>query len=614
MRTVRISAALLLVAVVLYSPFLGIPTWSPSLAVFALLWGVAATGLNLMFGYAGMLSLGNGLFLAAGAYSAGLAVRYGALSTGVGVLLGTGVTLVVSVLVGLVLTRISGVYFAVGTLGLAIAVEGFVRAFPEITGGASGLTIPRRLDLGFVEVQTPAEWYVLSAVLAVLAGLLARYFAMARTGRVLHLIRHDELSAAVLGVRVRRVKLQVFVVGSVLTSVAGTCLFIWQSVIVPESVGLIRSVELVAMTVVGGPGAWAGGFLGALLIQWLNDVARSLGDARELTYGLMFLVIALFARGGVAGVLAGARRRVLASRGQEGGDGDGGRVGPTAQSVGVPRVAAGDAGNSPDADVDLTPWTEGTSSSGLFVDDVTRAFGGVVAVSGVSLRVPPGRITALIGSNGAGKSTLMNLVSGIETPDSGRVLLGDREITDHHVAGRAALGLARTFQVPRLVPQLSVVENVALGADAVQPRVFWRRQAEESATLGRARSALTDAGIGHLADRRAAQLGSGQRKFVELVRALAWEPATLLMDEPAVGLFGAEIQLVQEWIAGLRQNDTGVLLVDHNMDFVGHVADFVYLMDQGQIIASGPPSSILRLLEGLDELNELAPSENEGQL
>jgi ABC-type branched-subunit amino acid transport system ATPase component len=205
----------------------------------------------------------------------------------------------------------------------------------------------------------------------------------------------------------------------------------------------------------------------------------------------------------------------------------------------------------------------------------------------------PGSVTALIGSNGAGKSTLVNMISGVERLDSGSVRLGDEDISTISPAERTRMGIARTFQVPRLVEDLSILDNVILGREAGEASVWWRSVAREREHRTEALRRLADAGLDHLAERRARTLGTGERKFVELVRALDEEPAVCLLDEPAVGLSIEEIEHLQGWIERLRADGAAVLVIDHNLDFVQRLADHVYVMDVGRIVRDGSPQELL---------------------
>ena len=227
------------------------------------------------------------------------------------------------------------------------------------------------------------------------------------------------------------------------------------------------------------------------------------------------------------------------------------------------------------------------------VRGVAKSFGGVAAVRDVSLAVPPGAIVALIGSNGAGKSTLVNLISGIDQPDAGAVLLDGRDLTGLRAPERTRLGLARTFQVPRLVDELTVADNLVLGEEAAEPSFLRRSRAREARQRQRALARLAEGTLGELAGRRAGTLGTGERKFVELVRALIADPVVCLLDEPAVGLSLEEIAHLTDWLRALRDSGAAVLVIDHNLDFIHGLADQVYVMDLGRIVKAGTAAELV---------------------
>lgn len=573
----RRTAGVACLVVALALPFVEVGRIDRPFAVEVLILGIAATGLNLMFGYTGMLSLGHGAYLGIGAYSLGLAVSEWGWSPEAGLPLAVAVGAVVSTLVGLLFVRLSGFYFSVATLGLAVALEGLIRAYPAVTGGASGLTIGRRLDLGITVIDSDTDWFVFAAAVAAAVVGLVWWIVSGRTGRLLRLVHRDPLAAAVYGVDVLRTRLVIFVVSSTVMSFAGALLFLWRGVFVPESGGLIQSVELVGLTVVGGAGYVLGGFVGSFSLEWIQVLVSDLGDFEQLTYGITFLLVVFYLRSGISGAIDDLFRWAVSSWILPANQGPTDAVSPAAAA------RSGSLDVAIRSPAPLAAWDERSGASGLLVDHTTRQFGGVTAVDDATLVAPVSAITALIGANGAGKSTLLNLISGIEMPDAGRIVLDGDDLSSVTPAERARRGIVRTFQVPRLVDQLTVVENVALNRDAIAANAFAKAGSKES--IDEARAALDAAGLGVLAERRAHTLGTGERKFVELVRALMVHPSVLLMDEPAVGLSTPEIARLRDWLLGLRETGTAIVLVDHNLDFVGDVADFVYEMVNGVIVS-----------------------------
>jgi branched-chain amino acid transport system permease protein len=577
----RLGRVVLAAAVVLAlaSPFFGLPQLTPSLAATICLFGIVASGLNLMFGYAGMLSLGGALFMGMGSYGAAISAQHWRLALPAAILAAVAATTLVAFVLGLLLVHLSSTYFGVATLGLATAFEGLLLAFPTLTGGGSGITIVNRLDLGLVTIGSNEAWYALSLVVAALVLVLLGRMVRGKRGRVLRLVRQDELAASVLGVPVFWTKVTVFTAGGLFAALGGCLLFVWQGVVVPDNAGVTQSVQLIALTVVGGAGYLLGGFVGALLILWLQALVSGFGSNGLLVYGVIFLVTVFFLRRGVAGTLA------------EGWAWLGRRLDPSGSGP-VDLGAAESGTRTWTARVRERPATAGPSSAlALEVRGARKSFGAVTAVDGVSMAVRAGAVTGLIGANGAGKSTLVNLISGVEALDGGSIHLADEDISRLSPAERTRRGIVRTFQVPRLVEELTVLDNIVLGREASEGSVFVRSARRERHTLAEARDLLAEAGLASLGPRPASTLGTGQRKFVELVRAMFSEPSVCLLDEPAVGLSLAEIEEISSWLDGLRSAGAAVLVVDHNLDFVRQLADSVCVMETGRIaprVVGGP--------------------------
>lgn len=235
---------------------------------------------------------------------------------------------------------------------------------------------------------------------------------------------------------------------------------------------------------------------------------------------------------------------------------------------------------------------------GLFVEGVTIRYGGLTAVDGQTLHAPPGRITGLIGPNGAGKTTTFNAISGMVRPALGRVWLDGDDITASPPQARALRGLGRTFQRMELFETLTVRENVAMGREAAMAgrnpvRHLRAPRAQRRATRQQAQAAMELCNIAHLADRRPADLSTGQRRLVELARVSAGEFSTLLLDEPSSGLDGAETEIFGEILRSLvRQRGLGILIVEHDMALVMSTCEYIYVLDFGKPIFEGTPKQV----------------------
>lgn len=231
--------------------------------------------------------------------------------------------------------------------------------------------------------------------------------------------------------------------------------------------------------------------------------------------------------------------------------------------------------------------------------DVTKAFGGLVALDRVSLELRAGEVHGLIGPNGSGKTTMLNMLSGYYEPTSGSVSIGDERLDGARVQRRASLGIARTFQKPRLLPTLSVLDNAMLGAWVHGRAGFLstafglpRAAREDAVARERAIELLHGVGLGHAIGRRANLLEHAEQRFLEIARGLAMTPRFMLLDEPAGGLSTDEIDHLGDIIRTMRDAGIGVLLVEHHTDFVFRVCDRVSALDVGRMIRHGTPDEV----------------------
>ena len=320
------SPALLAAAVVvlLVLPGLGLPRLTLNLGASIVLFGLAATGLNLMLGYVGMLSLGGALYLGASGYIVALTTQLWGWPMLGALLAAIAGSLLLALILGCVLVGLSGHYFAVASLGLATALDALLVAFPQVTGGTSGLTMdphpgPRRRH----GQQRPGlvRWSPWSR--RVIGLLVFGWTVAGKRGRILRLVRADELAANVLGVRTFRIKLLVYVIAAFFPALAGALLFPFSGLVTPDSAGAVQSVQLVALIVVGGVGYRLGGFVGALVILWLQALVDTSGNWSLLIYAVVFLLVAFYAPSGIIGALrdgwglAGQPRPAAQARGRD---------------------------------------------------------------------------------------------------------------------------------------------------------------------------------------------------------------------------------------------------------------------------------------------------------
>jgi branched-chain amino acid transport system ATP-binding protein len=232
-------------------------------------------------------------------------------------------------------------------------------------------------------------------------------------------------------------------------------------------------------------------------------------------------------------------------------------------------------------------------SSILSIEDLSRTFGGVRALDNVRMEVSPSERKVIIGPNGAGKTTLFHAITGVIPVSSGKVRLNGADITRLPAHRRAALGLSRTFQITSLFKKLSVLENVLLGVQALDPAkyVAFRRQSAFRLAIDRARQLIEGFGLGRLTDRSIASLAYGEQRLVEILVTLATGPRILLLDEPTAGLSPVETEVVAERIQALPREIT-ILMIEHDLDIAFRLCNRVAVMHRGQVLIEGTPEEI----------------------
>lgn len=565
----RQGAALALAVVAFFSPWYGLAGLNLTLMTMVCIYGIAATGLNLMLGYGGMLSLGGAIFVGVGAYTTAIAH----LTFGWPLLAAAGLGVVfcalAALLLGLLLVRLSGHYFGVATLGLSFAFTSLLLALPGTGGGTGFVSLPE-LDLGVTRLSTATDWYVASVVVVAVVLLTMSWVVAGKRGRLFRLVRNDELAASVLGVPVLRTKLLLFTIGGTLTGISGVLLFTSQGLISPDSVTVVTSVQLTMLVVIGGTGLRLAGVVGAFVIYWLQSGLGGFGDYELLVYGVVLLGVVLYLPNGVEGAVIAGWRRLTRDRTQ---------VRAVTRDGALPTVAR-------------TEDTAPRQAGDLLVRNAHRSFGSVMALYDVSIDVRAGAVTALIGANGAGKSTLVNVISGVERLDRGTITLGADDVGRIGPAGRTRRGIIRTFQVPRLVGDLSTLDNIVVGPEASHRPLLRRSPRSEQDGRARAAATLASLSLDHLAHRPAATLSTGERKYVELARAVFSSASVLLLDEPAVGLSVEEVEALRTWLEQLRSAGAAILVIDHNLDFIRNIADHVYTMENGRVTWSGQAADL----------------------
>jgi ABC-type branched-subunit amino acid transport system ATPase component len=428
-----------------------------------------------------------------------------------------------------------------------------------------------------LEIRSGREFFYLIWVFLLTLILATRNLLDSREGRAIRALKGGSVMAEAMGVHTPRSKIVVFTVAALYAGISGWLYAHLQRFVNPTPFSLTQGIEYLFMAVVGGVSHVWGAILGAGLItvlkQWLQDwLPRLLGQSgnfETIVFGLLMIFVLHRARDGVWPMLQRFfPQRVVRAR-----------------TEGVDALAR-------------RPRPE-PGSVLLEVTDASKRFGGLVANDQVSFRVRAGEIMALIGPNGAGKSTMFDGLSGVDPLTSGSVTFRGERIESLPARDIARRGMSRTFQHVRLLPTMSVIENVAIGSHLRGRKGFVAAacradRAEDTRLLHEAARQIERCGLAEQMYEAAGSLPLGKQRIVEIARALAADPCLLLLDEPAAGLRYLEKQALAELLRRLRAEGIGILLVEHDMDFVMGLADRVVVMEFGRKLAAGLPEEIQR--------------------
>ena len=549
--------------------------FSITLADYAGIAAIVAVGLVVLTGYGGMTSFGQATFMGFGAYTtAVLTTRYG-VSPWLGLPCALLVSGAMAVVIGAVTLRLSGHYLALGTLAWAVSAY-YIFANLDLFGRNDGISGIPPLRVGSHALVGSLDILPVILVAVVLALWGTRNLLDSRAGRAVRALRGGAGAAASFGVDLFRARLLAFTYAGVLAGLAGWLYAHMQRSVNPTPFGLNASIEYLLMAVVGGVGTLPGAVLGAGLVTVVNDKLQDLlprllgaaGSYETIVFGVLLVGLLQGAPEGLWPLLV--RRRTKAVR----------RVVPGGEPPALPRRTL------------PAPGTEV-----LRVEHLRKQFGGLLAVNDVGFGLDAGEIVGLIGPNGAGKSTTFNLLTGVAAPTGGTLRILGHDLRHATPQGVARLGVARSFQHVKLVPGMSVLENVALGAHgrgragAVRGLLRLDR-AEEAALFAEASRQIGRVGLSADALRPADSLALGQQRVVEIARALCLDPALLLLDEPAAGLRHAEKAELAGLLRRLRADGVTILLVEHDMDFVMGLADRLVVMVFGTKLAEGDAGTV----------------------
>jgi branched-chain amino acid transport system permease protein len=535
---------------------------------------IVALGLVVLTGVGGMTSFGQASFMGFGAYTTAILTTHFGLSPWLTLPVSIAASLAAALVIGAVTLRLSGHYLALATIAWSVSLF-YLAGVLDITGRYDGIPAIPAVSLFGLSLAEPRRFFVVIWVCVGLAVLATHNLLDSRVGRTIRALRGGAMAGASCGAPPIRARMTAFLYAAALAGLAGWLYAHLQRAVNPTPFGLPASIQYLLMAVLGGAGQIGGALLGATLVTLANDRLQTVlphligaqGNFETIVFGVLMVLVLQTAPDGLWPRLA----RLLHFR-------------PFAPALpdapALPRRALPEAG-----------------SRLLAVTGLTRRFGGLIAVGGLDFTMNAGEIVGLIGPNGAGKSTTFNMLTGVDRADAGLIVFIGEDLTRSDAPAIARRGIARSFQHVKLVGDMSVLENVALGAHlrghaGALAALLRLDRSEEAGLLAEAARQLDRVGLLADANRPAGSLPLGRQRIVEIARALCLDPVLLLLDEPAAGLRHAEKQQLAMLLHLLREQGVSILLVEHDMDFVMGLTDRLVVMDFGEKLVEGTPASV----------------------
>lgn len=538
------------------------------------MYSMTVMGLVLLTGVGGLTSFGQAAFVGIGAYTTAWLTLNTGISPWLTLFIGMGLTAGSALLVGLITLRMSGHYLPLATIAWGLSLY-YLMGNMDGLGKYDGLLGIKSLSIGDFDIGQGRAFFVLTwAILLCFAAALL-HLLDSRAGRAIRSLKGGSQMAEAMGISTFRYKVTIFVLAALFASVAGWLLAHFQRTVNPSAFGLKMGIEYLFMAVVGGVGHVWGAIVGAGLIRLLEDQLQVLlprlmgtsGSYEVIVFGIALVMVLKYLPDGLWSLVG----RHLPKR---------------------PRPVDWQQ---------AAPLAEREKpETGALVLDVRKArmeFGGLVAVNDISFQIHAGQIVGLIGPNGAGKSTTFNIITGVLPATRGEVMFRNENISGMHSRDIAKRGMARTFQHVKMIADMTVLENVALGAHTrgskgVLPAMLRANRAEEKQLFREAQRQLERVGMGEYLHEQAGNLAMGPQRLMEIARALCADPALLLLDEPAAGLRHKEKQALADVLRQLKGEGMSILLVEHDMDLVMQICDHLVVMEFGTLLTQGPPAQI----------------------
>jgi branched-chain amino acid transport system permease protein len=570
----RRRLALLAIAAVPLAAALPLPDFWITQLDYIGLYSLTCLGLVLLTGIAGLTSFGQAAFVGIGAYTTGWLTLNLGWSPWLTLPAGIAITAAGALLLALVTLRMSGHYLPLATIAWGLSLY-YLMGNLDALGKYDGLVGLRSLSVFGHDLGQGRGFFLLTWTLLGLSAAAVLHLLDSRTGRAMRSLKSGSVMAESVGISTFRYKVLIFVIAALLACLSGWLLAHFQRTVTPTAFGLKMGIEYLFMTVVGGVGQVWGAITGAALTRLMDDQLQVLlprligtsGSYEVIVFGIALVLMLKYQPDGLWEIVE--RRLPRPGRAIDWDDAP-----PLPRQ---PHPAAGELV--------------------LDVQQVRKEFGGLVAVNDVGFQVRAGEIVGLIGPNGAGKTTTFHMISGVLPLTRGAVRFRGETVSGRPARDIARRGLARTFQHVKMIPDMTVLENVALGAHTrgtkgVLAAMLRLDRAEERTLFREAQRQLERVGMQAHLHELAGNLAMGQQRLLEIARALAADPALLMLDEPAAGLRHQEKQVLARVLRQLQGEGLSILLVEHDMDLVMQVCHRLVVMEFGTLLMTGTPREV----------------------
>ena len=538
------------------------------------LYALVCLGLVLLTGVGGLTSFGQAAFVGVGAYTTAYLTLNTGMSPWLTLFVGLGITAISALVVGAITLRMSGHYLPLATIAWGLSLY-YLMGNLDALGKYDGLLGLKSLSIGSLDIGQGRLFFILTWAILIAGAVALLNLLDSRPGRAIRSLKGGSQMAEAMGISTFRYKVTIFLIAALFASIAGWLLAHFQRTVNPSAFGLKMGIEYLFMAVIGGVGYVWGAIVGAALIKLLDDYLQvalpaligTSGSYEVIVFGVAMVLVLKYMPDGIWSFVA--RKIPRPPRKMDW------QAAEPLSARSKPRMG------------ELV----------LKVDKIRKQFGGLTAVNDISFDIHAGQIVGLIGPNGAGKSTTFNLITGVLAKTSGHVTYRGHDISALPSREISRQGMARTFQHVKMIPDMTVLENVALGAytrgeTGVLSSMLGTNKSEEQRCMKEAQHQLERIGMGNYLHEQAGNLAMGPQRLMEIARALCCDPALLLLDEPAAGLRHKEKQELIKVLRQLQSEGMSILLVEHDMDLVMDVCDHLVVMEFGTLLTQGTPAEI----------------------